>query len=113
MDSLLQTNLSLPIKGRTLDHIGLFTKKDVAPKPADLPRLTDPRDAQAPLDKRARSYLHANCAHCHMKWGGGNALFQLTHTLPESSCHTSSFGGRSMASVGNCAMAAVPTCGLP
>jgi uncharacterized repeat protein (TIGR03806 family) len=67
---------------RTLDHIGLFTKKDVAPKPADLPRLADPRDEKALLDKRARSYLHANCAHCHIKWGGGNALFQLTHSLP-------------------------------
>lgn len=66
---------------RTLDHIGLFTKA-IAPKPMDLPRLTDPLDAKAPLDQRARSYLHANCAHCHVKWGGGNALFQLTHHLP-------------------------------
>ena len=28
-----------------------------------------------------RGYLHANCSHCHMKWGGGNAEFQLLATL--------------------------------
>src|SRR5207237_7054578 len=27
------------------------------------------------------AYLHANCAHCHRKWGGGNAEFQLLATL--------------------------------
>ena len=29
-----------------------------------------------------RAYLHANCAHCHRKWGGGNAEFQLQASLP-------------------------------
>src|SRR6185437_2178795 len=43
--------------------------------------LPNPTDASASLDARARSYLHANCAHCHMKWGGGNALFQLPFGL--------------------------------
>lgn len=45
-------------------------------------RLVDPHDTSAPLDQRARSYLHANCAHCHMKWGGGNAYFFLPAHLP-------------------------------
>jgi hypothetical protein len=31
---------------------------------ADLPRLTDPHDRTAPLDARARAYLHVNCAGC-------------------------------------------------
>jgi uncharacterized repeat protein (TIGR03806 family) len=28
-------------------------------------RLVDPRDPSESLDARARSYLHANCSHCH------------------------------------------------
>jgi uncharacterized repeat protein (TIGR03806 family) len=70
---------------RTLDHIGLFTKPipNLAKK-TELPKLPDPRDEKVPLDQRARSYLHANCAHCHMVYGGGNALFKLTFTLPLS-----------------------------
>ena len=34
--------------------------------------LVDPNDEHAPLDARARSYLHANCSHCHRP-GGGSA----------------------------------------
>ena len=61
--------------------MGLFSKPLPA-TPAKLPRLVDPDDEKQPLEKRARSYLHANCAHCHIKWGGGNAEFQLMFTLP-------------------------------
>lgn len=65
----------------TFDHLGLFTEP-LAERPEDLPRLVDYTDTSQPLDARARSYLHANCSHCHMKWGGGNAEFQLLATLP-------------------------------
>ncbi|MBA4064288.1 MAG: hypothetical protein C0501_11365 [Isosphaera sp.] len=64
----------------TLEHIGLFDKKLPKP-PAELGKLADPRDPKADLDARARAYLHANCSHCHRKWGGGNAEFQLLSTL--------------------------------
>jgi uncharacterized repeat protein (TIGR03806 family) len=64
----------------TLEHIGIFDRK--LPMPPDkLPKLVDYRDPKADLDARARSYLHANCSHCHRKWGGGNADFQLLATL--------------------------------
>jgi uncharacterized repeat protein (TIGR03806 family) len=65
----------------TLDHIGLFTKKLPAP-PEKLPKLADYHDAKLPAEIRARAYLHSNCAHCHMKWGGGNAEFKLFATIP-------------------------------
>ena len=65
----------------TLNHIGMFTKP-LAKTPDKLPRIVDYRDTSASVANRARSYLHSNCSHCHRKWGGGNADFQLLATLP-------------------------------
>jgi hypothetical protein len=66
---------------RTFEHLGLFAKPLPAP-PEKLPHLFNYEDEKLDINKRARSYLHANCSHCHMKWGGGNAEFQLLATLP-------------------------------
>jgi uncharacterized repeat protein (TIGR03806 family) len=66
---------------RTLEHLGIFTKPLPNP-PEELPHLVDYTDEKQPLELRARSFLHSNCSHCHMKWGGGNADFQLLQTLP-------------------------------
>jgi hypothetical protein len=67
----------------TLEHIGLFDAP--LPKlPAELPKLANYEDARESLDVRARAYLHSNCSHCHVKWGGGNAEFKLVSTLPLS-----------------------------
>lgn len=69
-----------------IDHLaqlGLFKNPPpLATKKKPRQTLADPSDSSATLDARARSYLHANCAHCHTRWGGGNALFQLQHSLP-------------------------------
>jgi uncharacterized repeat protein (TIGR03806 family) len=65
----------------TLEHLGIFTKPLPA-APDKLARLADFNDKSQPVDVRARSYLHSNCAHCHMKWGGGNAEFKLLSTIP-------------------------------
>jgi uncharacterized repeat protein (TIGR03806 family) len=64
---------------RTLDHLGVFTKP-LAESPEKLPHLADHRNKKASVDDRARAYLHSNCSHCHRKWGGGNAEFQLLAT---------------------------------
>ena len=64
------------------DELGYFTK----PMPSDAKGLgkvlVDYHDSKQTLDARARSYLHANCSHCHRKWGGGNAEFILLASLP-------------------------------
>src|SRR5690606_28247282 len=45
-------------------------------------RLVDPADESAPLELRARSYLHANCAQCHVEAGGGNSAFSIDIATP-------------------------------
>jgi hypothetical protein len=50
--------------------------------PEHLPRLPDPLDISASLESRARSYLHANCAHCHVPAGGGNSKLDLNFDTP-------------------------------
>jgi len=50
----------------------------VLAKPAaEYPKLADPYDASAELGARARSYLHSNCAQCHVEAGGGNSAFDV------------------------------------
>ena len=50
--------------------------------PAAYPALVDPYDKTANLDKRARAYLHSNCAHCHVNAGGGNSQINLEWNVP-------------------------------
>ncbi len=45
--------------------------------PVAYDRLVDPYDPAGPLEARVRSYLHANCAQCHVEAGGGNAAMEL------------------------------------
>ncbi|MCA9040333.1 MAG: PQQ-dependent sugar dehydrogenase [Planctomycetaceae bacterium] len=52
-----------------------ITKSDYA--------LVNPYDESADLDSRARSYLQVNCAHCHVKDGGGNAKMELELRQPD------------------------------
>jgi glucose/arabinose dehydrogenase len=40
-------------------------------------RLVDPYDVKQNVTLRARSYLHSNCAQCHVEAGGGNAMIDL------------------------------------
>lgn len=61
---------------RTLEHAGFFGGC-LSTRPASLPQLADPFDATADLAARARSYLHANCAHCHLPGGPAPTTIDL------------------------------------
>ena len=50
--------------------------------PKHLRRLADPADATAGVETRVRSYLQANCAHCHIRSGGGNSEIELEFITP-------------------------------
>ncbi len=45
-------------------------------------QLMDPTDAGQTLEARARSYLHANCGHCHTFGGGGAVDLRLQFPTP-------------------------------
>jgi putative heme-binding domain-containing protein len=44
--------------------------------------IADPADEGLPLEARARSYLHANCGHCHSDHGGGSVPLRLQFPTP-------------------------------
>lgn len=53
----------------------------LARSPDHYRRLPDPYDEREPIDRRARAYLHANCAQCHVEAGGGNAQIDVRFSL--------------------------------
>jgi hypothetical protein len=53
---------------RALERAGMFSSA-LPEAPALLPRLPTPADAAFSVVDRARSYLHANCSHCHRSDG--------------------------------------------
>jgi putative heme-binding domain-containing protein len=55
---------------------------DGKPEPLKLPRLVNPYDKSADLEKRARSYLQTNCSHCHQFNAGGAANIALGYEVP-------------------------------
>jgi putative heme-binding domain-containing protein len=57
-----------PSELRRLEERGLM---QVSGLPRNLARLVNPHDATQPLELRARSWLHANCAACHRNGAGG------------------------------------------
>ncbi|WP_339727214.1 PQQ-dependent sugar dehydrogenase [uncultured Gimesia sp.] len=63
---------------RTLAHIKVLPESVWnEAKESKTQTLVDPHNAAASLNLRARSYLHANCRHCHRSNGGGGATIEL------------------------------------
>jgi uncharacterized repeat protein (TIGR03806 family) len=66
---------------RAFEHIGLF--EGALPKRRkDQPRLVNPYETQGSLEARVKSYMHVNCATCHVNEGGGNSTMELGLTTP-------------------------------
>jgi putative heme-binding domain-containing protein len=57
-------------------------------KAGKIAHLVDPQSETADLNSRARSYLHANCAHCHRFGGGGAANIDLSFNLDNAHTKT-------------------------
>jgi uncharacterized repeat protein (TIGR03806 family) len=64
---------------QVLERLGLFLEPVKQPK---LPKPTHPEIAA--LERRARDYLHVNCAHCHQTGGASAATIDLNvETAPD------------------------------
>ncbi len=66
---------------RAWNHLGLFDPALEEDRVAGYPRLAGAEDAGRSLEDRARSYLDANCAHCHRP-GGTVAYFDARYDTP-------------------------------
>jgi uncharacterized repeat protein (TIGR03806 family) len=66
---------------RAWSHIGLFDSQLDEAAPASYPKLTKSEDATCSLEDRARSYLDANCSHCHRP-NGTVASFDARYDTP-------------------------------
>ncbi|MFN5623830.1 MAG: PQQ-dependent sugar dehydrogenase [Planctomyces sp.] len=68
---------------QVLSDLGYF-RNPPAKSPDQLGKLADPLDESLDLSVRARSYLHANCAGCHVEAGGGNSQFSAEFTATDA-----------------------------
>lgn len=71
----------------TLEKIGVLSKP-IGPVAASIQPLV-PISGDAPTEATVRSYLHANCSHCHRPSGGaGQAQMDLRFSTPLSATNT-------------------------
>jgi mono/diheme cytochrome c family protein len=87
-----QLNTALRYEGETTprDQLAVLAALDLFQMPdGALPALPDPADESLPIEQRARSYLHANCAHCHQPggWSSPDLTMDLRYQLPLADAH--------------------------
>ena len=66
---------------RTLNHLHLFDAQVSEAQLKTLPTLASLSDTSRSIEERARSYLDANCGHCHRP-GGTVAYFDARYSTP-------------------------------
>jgi uncharacterized repeat protein (TIGR03806 family) len=67
---------------RAWNHVGLFSAPINEAAISNFTKLVSVSDTNAPLVTRVRSYLDANCAHCHRPGGGVQANFDARFDTP-------------------------------
>jgi uncharacterized repeat protein (TIGR03806 family) len=70
----------------TLNFIDTLTPA-LTQTPAQLPAIPDPAGS-APIEQRARAWLHSNCAYCHRPGGPTQASMDLRYTTAMSATNT-------------------------
>lgn len=78
--SQLNRSVVYPRAARRSNQITTLALNGMLDVPLDAalsPRLADPADIEAPLEDRARAYLHANCSFCHRPFGPGRGIADL------------------------------------
>ncbi len=71
---------------RSYNKIRLFTE-NIGEDYNGYPKLTNPDDTTATIEDRARSYLDANCANCHLPGGSGRTNIDFRSQIPLESAH--------------------------
>ncbi len=80
----LQLHTNVEVDGKVVEQLarfqdlGVFNESFPDTPASTWNRLVDPHDFDQPLEARARSYLAANCSHCHRFGAGGSASIFLT-----------------------------------
>lgn len=83
------------IVGEEGDGVEQLVRLNLLDKPAppswNLKQMVNPHDTTQSLQDRARSYLHANCAHCHCRGGGGTVALDLVFSNTNEQINALSF----------------------
>jgi uncharacterized repeat protein (TIGR03806 family) len=85
----LQTNLRLPVgPSRWENQLDIWNRMQLFSSPiqgsSSYAALRSIQDHGASLDERARSYLHANCANCHLPGGAMNGAIDMRYLTPRN-----------------------------
>jgi len=82
-------DMNYPLTGRTSNQLatwnalGIFGSSFGTRDPSTVPAAVDPQNPHASLDSRVKSYLAANCSHCHQP-AGVSANFDASFNIPLS-----------------------------